>query len=273
MLGGHTEILYEDVRLGRRRAARRGGRGLPDRAAPARPGPHPPLHALARRGAPRVRHALRALALPAGQAAACCATSRPCRTGSPTRPREMQAARLMTLHAAWKIDRFGSSAARTRRLADQVLRRQGAARRRRPRAADPRRPRLLDRHAARDALPLRPSRAVRRRRRRGAPRDRSRARSCRRTTRRRTSIPTRVRPDAARGGAAQVRRRARRRRGRPLSSSRARSPSSPAAAPASARRSACGSRATARSVAVLDVNGRRPSSRRSSPAASPSRPT
>ena len=42
---------------------------------------------------------------------------------------EMQAARLMTLHAAWKIDMFGSSAARTRRLDDQVLRREGAARR------------------------------------------------------------------------------------------------------------------------------------------------
>ena len=48
---------------------------------------------------------------------------------------EMQAARLMTLHAAWKIDQYGSSAARDGRVADQVLRREGAARRRRPRAA------------------------------------------------------------------------------------------------------------------------------------------
>ena len=38
-----------DVRVGRRRAARRRGRGLPDRPAPARPRAHPPLHALARR--------------------------------------------------------------------------------------------------------------------------------------------------------------------------------------------------------------------------------
>ena len=49
-----------------RRAARRGGRRVPDRAAPARARPDPPLHALARRRAARVRHALRALALPAG---------------------------------------------------------------------------------------------------------------------------------------------------------------------------------------------------------------
>ena len=36
------------------------GRGLPDRPAAPRPRPHPPLHALARRLAARVRHALRA---------------------------------------------------------------------------------------------------------------------------------------------------------------------------------------------------------------------
>ena len=48
MLGGHTEILYEDVRLPPGGAARQRGRGLPDRAAPARAGPDPPLHALAR---------------------------------------------------------------------------------------------------------------------------------------------------------------------------------------------------------------------------------
>ena len=48
----------------RRRAARQGGRGLPDRPAPARAGAHPPLHALARRVAAGVRHALRARRLP-----------------------------------------------------------------------------------------------------------------------------------------------------------------------------------------------------------------
>ena len=50
---------------------------------------------------------------------------------------QMQAARLMTLHAAWKMDTEGAAAARTGDRADQVLRRQRAARRRRPRAADP----------------------------------------------------------------------------------------------------------------------------------------
>ena len=44
------------------RAARRARRRLPDRPAAARPGPHPPLHALARRVAARVRHAVRARA-------------------------------------------------------------------------------------------------------------------------------------------------------------------------------------------------------------------
>ena len=50
-----------------RRAARQGGRRVPDRPAPARPGPDPPLHALARCRAARLRHDVRALALPAGQ--------------------------------------------------------------------------------------------------------------------------------------------------------------------------------------------------------------
>ena len=58
--GGHSEIVYEDVRRARRRAARRARRRLPDRPAAARPGPHPPLHALAGRLQAGVRHALRA---------------------------------------------------------------------------------------------------------------------------------------------------------------------------------------------------------------------
>ena len=53
------DLLRGRARAGRR-AARRRGRGLPDRPAPARPGAHPSLHALARRVAARVRHALRA---------------------------------------------------------------------------------------------------------------------------------------------------------------------------------------------------------------------
>ena len=49
-----------------RQPARRRGRRLPHRPAPPRPRPDPPLHAVARRLEPRVRHALRALALPRG---------------------------------------------------------------------------------------------------------------------------------------------------------------------------------------------------------------
>ena len=111
MLGGHTEIRYEDVRLGPDALLGEEGDGLPDRAAPARPGPDPPLHALA-------RVARRAFDM-------MCERSlyRPVRGGLlrdkqtvqnwiADSAAEMQAARLMTLHAAWKIDRFGSSAAR-----------------------------------------------------------------------------------------------------------------------------------------------------------------
>ena len=48
----------------RRRAARGPGRRLPDRPAAPVPGAHPPLHALAGRRPPGLRHALRALAVP-----------------------------------------------------------------------------------------------------------------------------------------------------------------------------------------------------------------
>ena len=65
--------------------ARRRGRGLPARPAAARPGPHPPLHALARRRAAGVRHALRARDVPRRARRRCSPRSRPCRTGSPTR--------------------------------------------------------------------------------------------------------------------------------------------------------------------------------------------
>ena len=61
----HRRPLGDPLR-GRARAQGRAAGGarrrLPDRPAAPRPGPHPPLHALARRLAPRVRHALRARA-------------------------------------------------------------------------------------------------------------------------------------------------------------------------------------------------------------------
>ena len=58
--GGHAEIVYEDVRVPADALLGGARRGLPDRPAPARPGPHPPLHALARRLPARLRHAVRA---------------------------------------------------------------------------------------------------------------------------------------------------------------------------------------------------------------------
>ena len=86
-IGGHAEILYEDVRVPKDALLGARGRGLPDRPAAARPGPHPPLHALARRLAARLRHALRARAVAATRSARCCRRSRRSRTGSPTRRR------------------------------------------------------------------------------------------------------------------------------------------------------------------------------------------
>ena len=152
-----------------RGAARQGGRGLPDRPAPARPRPDPSLHALARRRASRLRHALRALALPRGaRRAAEGQADRPeldRRLGRRDAGRAADDAARRLEDRPVRVERGAA-----RRLADQVLRREGAARRDRPRAPAPRRARLLDRHAARDALPLRPSRPLRRRRRRGAPR-------------------------------------------------------------------------------------------------------
>ena len=70
-----------------RGAAGGGRRRLPHRPAPPRPRAHPSLHALAGRVAARLRHALRARDATAMRRAACWATSRRCRTGSPTRPR------------------------------------------------------------------------------------------------------------------------------------------------------------------------------------------
>ena len=128
----------------------------------------------------------------------CWPRSRRSRTGSPTRRREMQAARLMTLHAAWMMDTAGRRGRAQGDLADQVLRRRGAARRRRPRAADPRLARLLDRPAARGDVPLRARRAPLRRARRGAPPVASRAQILRGYEPPPDGVPTEHVPDAPR---------------------------------------------------------------------------
>jgi len=80
---------------------------------------------------------------------------------------EMQAARLMTLHAAWKMDSEGVAAARTEIGLIKFLRRSGPARRRRSGPPGPRGAGVLHRPAAGGDVPLRPRGADLRRARRG----------------------------------------------------------------------------------------------------------
>ena len=111
MLGGHTEILYEDVRL----------------PADALLGPEGDGFLIAQhRLVPgRIHHCMRWLGVARRAFDMLCERSlyREVRGGLlrdkqtvqnwiADSAAEMQAARLMTLHAAWKIDQFGSSAAR-----------------------------------------------------------------------------------------------------------------------------------------------------------------
>ena len=169
-LGNHAEILYEDVRVPAGEPARR-RRARASSIAQQRLGPGRIHHCMRWLGVSRRAFDMlceRALSREAhGGPLADKQTS--CRTGSPTRPRRCRPRGCMTLHAAWVMDTQGASAARTGDLADQVLRRAGAARRRRPRAAGPRRAGLLDRPAARGDVPLRARGALLRRPRRGPP--------------------------------------------------------------------------------------------------------
>ena len=181
MLGGHTEILYEDVRLPLEALLGKEGEGF--------------LIAQHRLVPGRIHHCMRWLGVARRAFDMLCERSvyREVRGGLlgdkqtvqnwiADSAAEMQAARLMTLHAAWKIDMFGSSAARRDVSLIKFFGARGAPRRDRPRTAGPRRARLFDGHAPRDALPLRPSCQVRRRSRRGASRDRRTADPARRTT-------------------------------------------------------------------------------------------
>src|ERR1051326_3589293 len=125
---------------------RRPGAGVPDGAGPARPRPHPPLHAVAGPGEACVRHAVRALAA----------------AGVVRRPAGVQAERPELDRGLGGRDAGGApdDAVRgvddrpARRgggaegdLADQVLRREGAARRDRPRQPRARRRGVLSRTA------------------------------------------------------------------------------------------------------------------------------
>jgi acyl-CoA dehydrogenase len=111
MLGGHTEILYEGVPLGRDALLGEEGDGF--------------LIAQHRLVPGRIHHCMRWLGVARRAFDMLCERSlyRPVRGGLlrdkqtvqnwiADSAAQMQAARLMTLHAAWKIDTYGSSAAR-----------------------------------------------------------------------------------------------------------------------------------------------------------------
>jgi acyl-CoA dehydrogenase len=110
-LGGHTEILYEDVRLGPDALLGEEGDGFVISQQRLIPG--------------RIHHCMRWLGVARRAFDMLCERSlyRPVRGGTlrdkqtiqnwiADSAAEMQAARLMTLHAAWKIDMYGSHAAR-----------------------------------------------------------------------------------------------------------------------------------------------------------------
>ncbi len=112
MLGGHTEILYEDVRLPADALLGKEGEGF--------------LIAQHRLVPGRIHHCMRWLGVAGRAFDMLCerALYRPVRGGLlrdkqtvqnwiADSAAQIQAARLMTLHAAWKIDMYGSSAART----------------------------------------------------------------------------------------------------------------------------------------------------------------
>jgi acyl-CoA dehydrogenase len=112
MLGGHTEILYEDVRLGPEALLGEEGDGFVISQQRLIPG--------------RIHHCMHWLGVARRAFDMLCERSlyRPVRGGLLSQKQtvqnwiadsaaEMQAARLMVLHAAWKIDTEGSTAART----------------------------------------------------------------------------------------------------------------------------------------------------------------
>ena len=105
------DLLPRRARAGREPARRR-GRGLPDRPAAAGPRAHPPLHALAGRLA-RGRSTCSASARSTREAhGSLLAEKQTVQNWIADSAAEMQAARLMTLHAAWMIDTEGGAAAR-----------------------------------------------------------------------------------------------------------------------------------------------------------------
>ena len=200
--GGHAEIVYDDVRVGA--DALLGARGAGFLIAQQRLGPG------------RIHHCMRWLGVSRRAFDMLCeraqsryahgsllADKQTVQNWIADSAAEMHAARLMTLHAAWKMDTEGAAAARQEIALIKFYGAQGAARRGRPRAAGPRLAGLLDRHAARADVPLRPRRPALRRAGRGAPPER------------RPADPARLR-GAGRRRAERARADAARRRPRPV---------------------------------------------------------
>ena len=166
--GGHSEVVYDDVRVPAE--ALLGGEGEGFILAQHRLGPG------------RIHHCMRWLGVARRAFDMMCeratyryahgsllAEKQTVQNWIADSAAEMQAARLMTLHAAWVMDTQGASAARTEVAMIKFFGAQGAPRRRRPGAAGARLARLLDRPAARADVPLRARRAHLRRPRRGPP--------------------------------------------------------------------------------------------------------
>ena len=82
---GHAEVTFEDVRVPATARALRRGRRLRDRPGAARPRPHPPLHALDRRGRAGARHDVRTGAASGSPSASRSPSGPTSRTGSPRR--------------------------------------------------------------------------------------------------------------------------------------------------------------------------------------------
>ena len=205
--GGHAEIVYEDVRVPK--DALLGARGAGFLIAQQRLGPGRIHHCMRWLGVSRrAFDMLCERALSRYSHGSLLADKQTVQNWIADSAAQMQAARLMTLHAAWKMDTEGASAARQEialikffgaqvlhDVVDRALQAHGVAR-------------LLDRPAARADVPLRARRAALRRARRGAPPERRAADPARlRGAGRRR--PERARPDAARGRPRALRRPAR----------------------------------------------------------------
>ena len=148
----------------------RPGDGLRARPEAPRPRPHPPRDALARPEPAGVRHAVRAGAVSRYTHGSLLAEKQMIQDWIAESDAEMQAARLLTLHAAWKMDqlRRRRNSARVEIAMIKFWGAQGALQRDRPGHPGPRLARLHHRPAARVDVPRRAGRPHLRRARRGA---------------------------------------------------------------------------------------------------------